>query len=277
MDAAAARPKAAEAAGRARASAWAEAEAGDEEVEAEGTAEAEGLAAAALGGRERSLEVEKARLRQVKTELNAKARGIKLRQAQLCYSQVEWKRDMKMLAQVEGEGEGEGEATDQRRLHSVMRKVRVVLEKQVASLNDETSEVQEAFQVVKASEASLKAAAQGGRPRKLADLSAKDLAAETAQGDPLLRSTLQNLSHDMHQLLEHVRESSKPALPAAGAPYHRPLAHLPANSPGRPPRNNAWVEDTSHAQRLMHAHASWLRNFREEVNAPHSPLRAARK
>jgi len=275
MEAAAARPKAAEAAGRPRASAWAEAEAGDEQVEAEGAAEAEGPAAAALGGRERSLEMERARLRQVKTELNAKARGIKLRQAQLCYSQVEWKRDMKMLAQVEGDGEGE--ASDQRRLHSVMRKVRVVLEKQVASLNDETSEVQEAFQVVKASEASLKAAAQGGRPRKLADLSAKDLAAETAQGDPLLRSTLQNLSHDMHQLLEHVRESSKPALPAAGAPHHRPLAHLPANSPGRPPRNNAWVEDTSHAQRLMHAHASWLRNFREEVNAPHSPLRAARK
>ena len=273
METAAARPKAAEAAGRPRASAWAEAEGGDEEVEAEGAAEAvEAAAAAALSGRERSLEMEKARLRQVKSELNAKARGIKARQAQLCYSQVEWKRDMRLLAQVEGEGEGE--ATDQRRLHSVMRKVREVLEKQVASLNAETSEVQQAFHVVRASEASLKAAAQGGRPRKLAEVSAKELAAETAHADPVLRSTLQNLSHDMHQLLEHVRESSKHAPPAA---YHRPLAHLPANSPGRPPRNNAWVEDTSHAQRLMHAHASWLRNFREEVNAPHSPLRPARK
>ena len=70
---------------------------------------------------------ERARLKQVRSFLNAQARMIKGRQAQLHADQQSWKRHMRQLT-ASGSG-----GDEQERMHAIMRKLRHTIEQQVSS------------------------------------------------------------------------------------------------------------------------------------------------
>lgn len=84
---------------------------------------------------------ERARLKQVRSFLNAQARLIKGRQAQLHADQQAWKRNMRALTSSPPAGGGE----EHERMHAIMRKLRHTIERQASTLNDDTEHLQSCF------------------------------------------------------------------------------------------------------------------------------------
>ncbi|KAL1499383.1 hypothetical protein AB1Y20_011589 [Prymnesium parvum] len=227
-------------------------------------------------------DAERAKLKQIRAFLNSQARYIKSRQQQLLETQQEWKRDMRALVAIEMPPE---QAAG---LHEIMRKVRVMLERQSSRLNEDTEQVQASFRWLRAQEAQRKQARKADNddafissddsylslPRPV-DLKAFQIPAAAAAPSFDGLAALSRPAHMEMEFREELRSISeelknligtivKPigSDPMLGANPKLTRAPLPTRDVG------SWAQQREKVQLLMQLHSRWLRSFRSELAPP---------